>query len=107
MQAAKLQCSISKSIKFETYMNVFKKKGREPKELLDMKQVSTQNNILLQTILSNLCTSPGYAFNVNGAWYQFHIVSCWQHAIRVAQVLVGMPTLMPLSVRYVDIVFSA
>lgn len=102
----RLQCNISKSINFNKYIDVFNKTGHEPRELLRMKQVQTANNPLLHTIIANLCNPPGYAYNVNGAWYQFHVVNCWKHAIRIAQIIVSMPSLMPRSVRYVDIVFA-
>lgn len=103
---ANIECKISKTIKFDTYINVINKTGRDPRELLDMKKVPTKHNMLLHTILANIGSQAGYAYNVNGVWYKFYVISCSQNVIRVAQVIVQMPTLMPINVRYVDILFA-
>lgn len=101
-----IECKISKNVSYNKYMRSFNMKGSEPPELFDMKRVRTSNNPVLFSILSSLGGPPGCAYNVNGIWYQFHIAGVWANAVRVAQVVVEVPTMAPRKVRYVDIIFS-
>lgn len=103
----RIECKISRPVRYGLYMQEFNRTGMEPPELFDMKVVRTNNNPVLFAILSNLGAPPGCAYNVNGIWYQFHIAGLWPSAIRVAQVVVDVPAMAPRTIRYVDITFSA